>query len=194
MGAAWDFEDHGAIFRGGVGGDVADLGLDSVLFLETAKRFDFNAAKLALGGILFRMNPDMDGLIDRVGEQAFFTRMDGVNQALASECSALEDGEVAIVEGERGIVFEPQGAKRLRLGFAPESYALNGESLLEDGYHCRFVFVDGDRLSERVLEEIVEGVGGYVFFYIGFSGAEDTADDAAASISAHSRSITVAGT
>src|SRR5580698_1794528 len=72
VGAAWDFEDHGAIFRSGVGGYVADLGLNSVLFLQAAKGFDLDAAKLALGGILFWMNPDTDGLIDRVGEQSLF--------------------------------------------------------------------------------------------------------------------------
>ena len=57
---------------------------------------------------------------------------------------------------------------------------VGGQLLLEDGDHGRLVFVDGDRLGEGVLEEVVEGVGGDVAFVDSVRGAVDAPGDAVA--------------
>ena len=60
---------------------------------------------------------------------------------------------------------------------APQGDVLGGEFLLQDGHHGRLVLVDGDRLGERVFEEVVEGVGGDVAFRDGVGGAVNAAAD-----------------
>ena len=61
---------------------------------------------------VFRFLGDADGLVDGVGEQALFGRMDGVEEAFAAEVAVFDDGEGAAVEGEAGGVGDPERAQR----------------------------------------------------------------------------------
>jgi len=59
---------------------------------------------------------------------------------------------------------------------APQRDVLGGQLLLQDGHHRRLVLVDGDRLGQGVLEEVVEGVGGDV---AGLDGVGDVVEGVA---------------
>ena len=155
-------EDDGAGLVGAVGDGVGGVG-------DIAGGLDQDAVvhgDVAQGvGVVLLGAADFYGLVGGVGEEALFAGMDGIEEAFAGELAALEDGEAAGVEGELRVVFEPDGAEWVAVGRAPEGDVLGGEFLLEDGDHGRLVFVDGDGLGERVLEEVVEGVGGDVAFW-----------------------------
>ena len=111
-----------------------------------------------LGAVL--AGGDTDGLVGGVGEQAFFARVDGVEQAFAAEAAVFDDREGAAVEREAGGVGDPEGSQGDGLGGRPEGDSLDGKLGLEDGDEGGFVLADGDGVGEGVFEEVVEGGGG----------------------------------
>ena len=110
-------------------------------------------------------------LVGGVGEQPLLAGMNRIEQALAGKLAGLEDGKAARVERQLGFVFQPYRAQRRRLPLAPQRDVLGGKLLLQDRHHRRLVLVDGDRRGQRVLEEVVEGVGGDVALFVGIAGA-----------------------
>ena len=115
----------------------------------------FMVAKLLLGG-------DANGLIDRVGEQALFRRVNRIEQAFAAEIAVFHDGEGATVEREAGGVGLPVRAERCGFARRPERKPLGIDLGLQDRHHRGLVLADGDGLGKVIGEIVIEGGGGCV--------------------------------
>jgi hypothetical protein len=101
------FGDDGAMVSGGVVEDKGDLVDVSAMDVEdaagAAEKRDAVGCFVAFGG-------DVDGLVGGVGEEAFFVRVDGVEEAFAAEVAVFDEGEAAPVEGKAGGIGDPQSA------------------------------------------------------------------------------------
>ena len=117
-------------------------------------------------GVDAPLGADVHRLVDRIGEQALFARVDRVGETFARKLAVVEDGEAAAVQRRIAGVGEPQRPQRHGIRCVVQSDALSLDVGLENGDEGGLVLVDGDRLGEGVLEEVVEfgrvGARGFV--------------------------------